>query len=122
MMGVCDFVADARIDVGRALQPPADLQRRDARLVVGEPPDAADRLEEADEEQAGDRRMHHLQIERRRLGHVPVGDPLGQEREAGAEAGCHDDGVECFLCAVGEVDDVPVVALDAVARDEPAVA
>src|SRR5512132_4666240 len=59
LMWVCDFVADARTDVGRAFQPPADLQRRDACLVVGEPPDAADRLEVADEEQAGHRRVHH---------------------------------------------------------------
>jgi hypothetical protein len=53
MMWVGDLVADARSEVGGALQPPAELQRRDAGLVVSEPPDAAERLEQADEEQAG---------------------------------------------------------------------
>jgi hypothetical protein len=117
-----DLMTDTCGDIGRAFQPSADLQRRDAPLVVGKPPDAAIGLEQPDEEQAGNRRMHHPQIQRRRLGHVPVGDLLGQEREAGAKAGPQDDGVEFFPCAVGEVDGGSVEALDAVARDEPAVA
>src|SRR5206468_1672645 len=40
----------------RPAQTAGDLQCRHARLVVGEPPDAADRLYEADEVQVGYRR------------------------------------------------------------------
>src|SRR5436190_24021070 len=38
-------------DIGRTLQAALDLQRCDARLVIGKLPDAADRLEQPDEEQ-----------------------------------------------------------------------
>ena len=53
-------------DIHRALQHPLDLERRDAGLMIGQPPDASDRLEQPDEEQVLDLRMHHGQIERRR--------------------------------------------------------
>src|SRR6185312_14198929 len=57
-------------DIRRALEHTLDLKRRDAGLMVGEAPDASDRLKQADEEQVFDLRMHHGQIERRELREV----------------------------------------------------
>src|SRR5262245_31893528 len=104
MAPVCGFAAYPRIEVGWTVQPSTDLQRGDPRLVVGESPDAAEGLEQADEEQAGNPRMHHLQVQRRRLGQVPTGDLLRQERKAGSKSGCHDDRVELVPRPVGESD------------------
>src|SRR6266702_1010129 len=83
ILRVGDFVADARVDVGGALQPPAELQRRDARLVVGELPDEVDRIDQADEEKAGNRLMNNLQIQRLYGGDDTVGHPLRPVRETG---------------------------------------
>jgi hypothetical protein len=43
-MGMPDFPFDACAKIGRARQPPRDLKGRNTRLVIGEIPDAAERL------------------------------------------------------------------------------
>src|SRR5215472_6566822 len=48
------FPGRSRGDVARTLERARDLKRRDPGLKIGEPPDAADRLKEADEEQVRD--------------------------------------------------------------------
>jgi hypothetical protein len=57
------FVADPGGKVGGTRQASGALQGGDARLVVGEPPDASDRLKQADEEQIVDPRMHHVEYQ-----------------------------------------------------------
>src|SRR5918995_3369016 len=47
---------------------------------------------------------------------------LDRNGEAGAKAGCHDDGVEFLLGSSGEMHRVSVIALDAAARDQPPMA
>src|SRR6266516_3056949 len=66
------FAANPRGDILRTRQSPGNLQRGDTRLMVGEPPDAYDRLKQPDEKQILDHGMHHLQVERRRPGRIPV--------------------------------------------------
>src|ERR1700728_1135243 len=65
---------DALADIAVARQLADDLMRGDARLIVGQIPDAADWLEEADKEKIGERAVHHLQIEVRRLRRRPIDD------------------------------------------------
>ena len=65
---------DAGIDIGWPSQLTGDLQRRDPRLVIGQSPDAADRLKQADEKKIIDPRVHHLEVERRRSVRIPVDD------------------------------------------------
>src|SRR5688572_22495366 len=67
---VGDLTAQARAYVGRTAQASADLQRGDAGLEVGQAPDAAYGVEQADEVQAGNAGVHHVQVAARRAGRV----------------------------------------------------
>ncbi len=87
--GACSHIA-------RPFQLALDLQRCDPGLMIGKPPDASDRLEQADKEQIRNLRMHHGQIQRRRIGEIRSHDRIIEERITDAIARPPNDGVECI--------------------------
>src|SRR5262249_55705902 len=86
------LTADPGSDVDGTRQASGDLQRGNARLMIGQSPDAADRLKQSDEEQIVDPRVHHLEIERRRPAPGPVPDRVIEKRKTGTGAGGPEDG------------------------------
>ena len=90
------FTFDARAEVSRSVQISGDLQCGDASLMVGQPPNAAERLKQADEIQIGNLAMQHFEPERRTFGHLPIDDRPVEKRECAMKSGGPDDGVECL--------------------------
>src|SRR5262249_39085071 len=93
-----------------------------ARLMVGEPPDASDRLEQADEEQVLDLRMHHAQIKLRGIEEALAHHRVVEEGVAEPIASGPDDRIEAVCRAVAEMHELAVEACDAAARGNGAVA
>ena len=114
------FVLDAGAEVGRTRILPQNFLASDLRLVIGQRPDAAQGLEQADEIQVRDVGMHHLAIQRNFLGVLEVDDVPIEEREADLEARRRHDDVVLGLATIRKRHRLPFPRRDARFRDHAA--
>src|SRR5579875_57313 len=90
--GVVNLVLDRRFEVVWTMIPASDFGAGQFGLVIGQGPDAAERLEQTDEVQVLVIRVHHLEIKRHFLCVLEIDERLLKEREGDPEAsaGAHD--------------------------------